>query len=204
MRVVVGDLKHKTPMFASALSGVVFNPTWNVPAGIAAEEILPKAARDPDYLARNGFVLVDGRVKQLPGPENALGSVKFDLANPFGVYLHDTPAKSLFAHAQRTFSHGCMRLEKPQALAEALLAPQGWSREAVANALAAGRTRAEVLHTPLPLYVLYWTAEASPEGRVRFRPDVYGWDREILDALARRGAMPTEKPPPAACGPGGG
>jgi len=191
MRAVVGDLKHKTPMFISALTSVVFDPPWNVPSTIAEEEILPKAARDPGYLARNDFVMIDGRVQQLPGPKNALGAVKFDLPSPFGVYLHDTPAKSLFARSQRALSHGCMRLEKPQALAEALLAPQGWTGEAVSAALAAGHTQATPLRRPTPLEVVYWTATVSPEGRVQFRPDVYGWDRELLAALANVTAIPT-------------
>lgn len=200
MRAVVGDLKHKTPMFISALTSVVFDPPWNVPQDIAAEEILPKAARDPGYLSRNDFVLIDGRVQQRPGPKNALGSVKFDLASPFGVYLHDTPAKALFAQSRRTLSHGCMRLEKPQALAEALLGAQGWTSAAVSQAMAAGHTQATPLHIPVPLYVLYWTADVSPAGHVRFRPDVYGWDRELLNALAHV-AAPTALPgpPPAAC-----
>ena len=198
MRVVVGDVKHKTPMFASALTGVVFDPPWNVPAQIAAQEILPKAARDPGYLARNDFVVTDGRLQQQPGPKNALGAVKFDLSSPFGVYLHDTPAKTLFGRAKRTLSHGCMRLEKPQALAEALLEAQGWTAASVAEAMAAGHTQATALRAPLPLYVLYWTADLSPAGRVRFRPDVYGWDRALLGALAR--ARP---PAPAPASPGG-
>lgn len=200
MRVVVGEARRKTPMFASALTGVVFDPPWNVPADIAAQEILPKAARDPDYLARNDYVLTDGRVQQRPGPKNALGAIKFDLTSPFGVYLHDTPAKALFARSQRTLSHGCMRLEKPQALAEALLGTQGWSPDAVAQAMAAGRTQAIALRAPLPLYVLYWTAEAPLDGRVRFRPDVYGWDKALLDALGR--INPAAPAPAADCGPG--
>lgn len=163
----------------------MFNPPWNVPAEIASKEILPKEARDPGYLARNDFVQIDGRLQQLPGPKNALGVVKFDLPSPFGVYLHDTPAKALFDRSRRALSHGCMRLEKPQALAEALLGPQGWSSDSVVQAVAAGRTQTTALRTPLPLYVVYWTADLSPEGRVRFRPDVYGWDKELLAALAK-------------------
>ncbi|MGZ6015030.1 MAG: L,D-transpeptidase family protein, partial [Phenylobacterium sp.] len=185
MRAIVGDPRHRTPIFASRLTAVVFAPPWNVPKDIADEEILPKAARDPGYLARNDFDLVDGRVVQRPGPKNALGNVKFDLPSPFGVYLHDTPARTLFARRTRTLSHGCMRLEKPQALAEHLLTPQGWTPDAVAAAMAAGQTQAVSLKQPLPLFVVYWTVTTEPGGRGHFRPDPYGWDRALTEALAR-------------------
>ena len=200
MKAVVGDPTHRTPMFASQVEAVTFNPPWNVPASIAQAEILPKAAKHPGYLAANDFIFVEGRLQQKAGPKSALGQIKFELPSPFGVYLHDTPAKALFARSRRTLSHGCMRLEKPQALAEALLGPQGWSPDAVAQAMAAGRTQAIALRAPLPLYVLYWTAEVPPDGRARFGPDVYGWDKELLNALAK--ADPAASAPAADCGPG--
>lgn len=185
MKVIVGDPRHHTPMFASRLTAVVFDPPWNVPQDIAAKEILPKAARDPGYLARNDFTLVDGRVVQRPGPKNSLGYVKFDLPSPFGVYLHDTPARTLFARRVRTLSHGCVRLEKPQALAERLLAPQGWSSGDVAAAMAAGQTQSVALQRTLPLFVVYWTAAVDSQGHGAFRPDVYGWDGALNMALSR-------------------
>ena len=177
-------------MFISRLTGVVFDPPWNVPSDIAEAEILPKAAKDPGYLARNDFVWTGGRLQQLPGPKNSLGDIKFDLPSPFGVYLHDTPARSLFARPVRDLSHGCMRLEKPQALAEALLTPQGWTVEAITQAMAAGHTQATALHKPLPLYVLYWTVVAQPGGQPLFRTDIYGWDRKLTEALAGAAADP--------------
>jgi murein L,D-transpeptidase YcbB/YkuD len=184
MKVIVGDPRHRTPMFVSRLTSVVFDPPWNVPSDIAKAEILPKAAKDPGYLARNDFVWVDDRLQQLPGPKNALGDIKFDLPSPFGVYLHDTPARSLFARSSRALSHGCMRLEKPQALAEALLTHQGWTPQAIAEAVAAGHTQVTPLRQSLPLYVLYWTVVVQPDGEPQFRPDIYGWDRKLSEALA--------------------
>lgn len=182
MRIVVGDLSHKTPMFASRLEAVVFNPPWNVPASIANNEILPRAARDPGYLARNNFVRIDGRLRQRPGPNNSLGQIKFDLPSPFGVYLHDTPGKAAFQRPMRTLSHGCMRLEKPRELALALLTPQGWREADVTAAIAAGGTHRVNLDRPVPLYVVYQTAMVE-DGRVRFVPDVYGWDAKLTAAL---------------------
>jgi murein L,D-transpeptidase YcbB/YkuD len=183
MKAVVGDPKHRTPMFASQVEAVTFNPPWNVPASIATAEILPKAAKDPGYLAANDFVFVEGRLQQKAGPKSALGQIKFELPSPFGVYLHDTPSKSAFARIRRDLSHGCMRLEKPSALAALLLAPQGWTPETIAAAIAAGRTQTVRLKTPTALYVLYWTARVDPAGLVAFSPDIYGWDQKLTEAL---------------------
>lgn len=179
MRVVVGDGKHQTPMLASALDSVVFNPPWKVPTSIAKAELLPKEVREPGYLAANDFEVKDGRLEQKPGPGNALGQVKFDLKSPFGVYLHDTPGKGAFARWRRTLSHGCVRLEKPRELAALLLADQGFDAATVEAEIAAGETRSIPLTTPLPLYVVYRTVVPDGAGGVAFRPDVYGWDAEL-------------------------
>ena len=186
MRIVVGDLKHKTPMFASKLESIVFNPPWNVPASIAQNEILPRARRDPGYLTRNNYVFVDGRLQQRPGSGNALGRVKFDFPSPYGVYLHDTPSRSAFARPTRTLSHGCMRLEKPRELALILLGAQGWTESGIAAAIGEGRTRRVALDPPLPLFVIYQTAMVE-NGNVRFVPDVYGWDAKLTAALQGSG-----------------
>jgi murein L,D-transpeptidase YcbB/YkuD len=187
MRVVVGDPQHRTPMFISEVQAVTFNPPWNVPASIAAAEILPKAAKDPGYLAANDFIFVEGRLQQKAGPKSALGQIKFELPSPFGVYLHDTPGKAAFQRSKRDLSHGCMRLEKPAELAALLLAPQGWTPQTVTGAIAAGRTQTVRLKTPTPLYVLYWTAVVDATGFVSFRPDIYGWDTKLAEALAASG-----------------
>jgi murein L,D-transpeptidase YcbB/YkuD len=202
MRVVVGQPTKQTPSFSSKLESVVLNPPWNVPASIAEAEILPKAAKDPDYLARNDYVMVDGHLQQKPGPKDALGQIKFDLPSPFGVYLHDTPAKSAFARQARALSHGCMRLEKPRDLANILLGAQGWSSEAIGAAIATGKTQVAPLKTRVPLYVLYWTAVADEKGQVDFRPDVYGWDRKLIEALGGLQALLADAGPATDCAGG--
>ncbi|MCI3133170.1 L,D-transpeptidase family protein [Phenylobacterium aquaticum] len=186
MRVVVGDTKHETPIFASALETVVINPPWNVPLSITKAELMPREAREPGYLAKHDFVWANGRLVQAPGPENSLGQVKFDLDSPFGVYLHDTPAKSAFARPRRALSHGCMRLEKPRELAVALLKAQGWDDAAIAAAIAKGDTRRVDLDQHLPLFVVYRTVVPDVMGGVLFRPDVYGWDAELAAWLEGR------------------
>lgn len=183
MRAVVGKPATKTPMFASRLEAVVFNPPWNVPPSIAAKEIAPKAARDPRYLSRHHYVITPNGLQQLPGSDNSLGQVKFDLPSPFGVYLHDTPSKGAFARPMRALSHGCMRLEKPLELAAELLGQQGWTRAQVDSAVAAGTTRRVGLAQPTPLFVVYRTAFVDAAGEVEFRPDVYGWDEKLSGAL---------------------
>ncbi len=194
MRVIVGAPRHKTPMIASYLEAVVLNPPWNVPASIARNEIMPRAAREPGYLSRNGFVRTPNGLQQRPGPGNALGFVKFDLPSPFGVYLHDTPGRSSFARRVRTLSHGCMRLEKPRELAEDLLAPQGWTRATIDRAIAAGATRRVSLETRLPLFVIYRTVAIDEDGRATFRPDPYGWDTRLLAALNATDRRPSSPP----------
>ncbi|HEX5380391.1 MAG TPA: L,D-transpeptidase family protein [Phenylobacterium sp.] len=183
MRAVVGASATRTPMFASRLEAVVFNPPWNVPSSIASKEIYPKAARDPGYLARHHYVSGPSGLQQLPGPDNALGRVKFDLPSPFGVYLHDTPGRGVFARPMRALSHGCMRLEKPLELAAELLGTQGWDRTAVDEAVAAGETRRVGLTKSVPLFVVYRTAFVDETGDVEFRADVYGWDAKLSEAL---------------------
>lgn len=184
-RVIPGAVKDPSPIFQSRLNAVVLNPPWNVPDRIAREEILPKAARDPGYLARNGFVQTGGRLQQQPGPKSALGRVKFDLVSPFGVYLHDTPGRDAFRRAERHLSHGCMRVESPLVLADLLLAPQGRGGSRMQADLAAGATLRIALVRQEPLYVVHWTVRAEPDGRAGFLPDVYGWDARLAAALAR-------------------
>jgi murein L,D-transpeptidase YcbB/YkuD len=181
MRAIVGKPSWRTPMFVDRVTAVVFNPPWNVPEKIARAEVWPKIRRDPGYLAREGFVVrPGGGLQQLPGPRCALGLIKFDLANPFGVYLHDTPSRSLFALDRRALSHGCMRLENPVELGKRLLATDpNWSENAVNLALLGGKTVRVPVARPVPVYVFHWTVFVDDEGAVQFRPDVYGWDAEI-------------------------
>lgn len=189
MKTVVGDLGHHTPMFTSRLASVVINPPWNVPPSIAAKELWPKERAQPGYLARNGFSLVDGALRQAPGPRNSLGRVKFDFPSPFGVYLHDTPAKTAFNRNNRALSHGCIRLEKPRELAAILLAPQGWTADRIDEAIDSGETQRIQLDGRLPLFVLYWTVAAQADGSLQFHPDRYGWDAKLTSALGRSGGV---------------
>lgn len=188
MRVVVGDPKHHTPLFASKVLAVVFNPPWNVPGSIAAKELWPKEAATPGYLARSGFSVIDGQLRQAPGPKSALGYVKIDIVSPFGVYLHDTPSRGVFSRDRRALSHGCVRVQLPRDLAALLLAPQGWTRQQVEDAIAAGSTRRVAVTAYVPVVLGYRTAVADADGTVRFRPDVYGWDAELTAAAQRQGA----------------
>ncbi len=185
MRAIVGQPAKPTPMFQDHIKAVVLNPPWNVPADIAAKEIWPKIRKDPGYMAREGFVVLPGGgLQQLPGPKCALGNIKFDLSNPFGVYLHDTPARTLFAGDNRALSHGCMRLEQPNALAKRLLAGDvDWSATRIDMAILGGHTERIALAHPVPLYVFYWTVFTAQDGQTNFRSDVYRWDETLIGML---------------------
>ncbi len=204
-RVVVGKTYHKTPVFRSQMKYVVFNPTWTVPYSIATKEMLPAIKRDPNYLAarnfdvknRNGDVIDHASIDwtqistrnfgytfvQRPGTSNALGEIKFIFPNQYSVYLHDTPSKSLFARAGRTFSHGCVRVERPFDFAEVLLDPDGWTRERVDSERNSRNTKSVFLSKPLPVLLLYWTAEVGEDGQIHFYDDVYQRDQAVLTAL---------------------
>ena len=209
MKVVVGKEGWGTPFFHDRMTHVIVNPEWNVPASIAAEDVLPKVREDPAWLQRERFVVLDARgeppreidpasidwkrveagdrslrFRQKPGPGNSLGRLKFVLPNRFGIYLHDTPAKRLFEEVDRAFSHGCIRVEKPLALAAALL--PDWDRSRLREAVEAGRSRRIDLPEPLPVYILYWTASVGEAGEIRFDQDLYGVDENLDRALRAR------------------
>lgn len=185
MRVIVGKPFTKTPMFSSAMNAVLLNPSWYPPKKIVVEEILPKAARDPEYLRREGFeVLSATRLRQKPGPKNALGRIKFVFPNPFDVYLHDTSAPALFGRTGRAFSHGCIRIEKPFDLAVWLFGGDSvWTPEAIRAALDTGRERLVPLPLAVPVHVAYWTAWVGDDGALRLGRDVYRRDAELIRLL---------------------
>ena len=210
MNVVVGKAyDHDTPVFEDNMQYVVFRPYWNVPYSIAKSEYLPKLARDPDYLAKKGFEVVDSRqqvvssgavssdvlaqlrsgklfIRQGPGPKNSLGLVKFIFPNNYNVYMHDTPAQELFAKTRRDFSHGCIRLEKPAELAVWVLRDNpGWNTEKVRAAMN-GTTQQQVnLAHPIPVLIVYATVVVPEDGRVHFYDDIYGQDASSEKVLAK-------------------
>ena len=206
MRVVVGDPKHPTPTMQTAMTSVVLNPTWTVPPSIATKEILPKLRKDPHYLAANNMHILDAfpegsdqelglgidwnhygkfpwRIRQAPGPENALGQVKFNLSNQDDIYLHDTPKRQYFGRIFRALSHGCVRLERPIALAQALVTSD--YADKVEGLIAETNTKTLKLERPLTVYLMYMTAWADEDGTVHFREDLYGHDARLKAALKR-------------------
>lgn len=220
-RAQVGQPYRQTPIFRSAIDEVVFNPTWTVPPGILAKDILPAVRRDPSYLEKRGLKVIDrnGRpvseagidftrysgatfpfmIRQDPGPTNALGRVKIMFPNAYLVYLHDTPSRALFEREQRAFSSGCIRTERPLELAELLLAnPERWNRAAIDAVLDSGATRTVRLPKPVPVLMLYWTVDRDDQGAVVFKPDPYGRDPKLLKALDRPFARLGQAPTPTA------
>jgi murein L,D-transpeptidase YcbB/YkuD len=201
MKVVVGKPDHRTPIFSEMMTTTVFSPYWNVPDSIVEGETAPAAARDPGFLKRNdieilrlsksGAKVVDPATvnwddpeelkalafRQKPGAKNALGHVKFLFPNQFDVYLHDTPADALFARQGRAFSHGCVRVEQPEALARWVLKgmPE-WTAEKIVEAMHAGDEQHVKLNQQIPVHIVYFTAWADDEGMVSVVPDVYGYD----------------------------
>jgi murein L,D-transpeptidase YcbB/YkuD len=212
MRVVVGRPYRRTPVFTGRMTYLEFNPTWTVPPTIARVDILPKLREDPGYLAEENMLVYRGwdadarpldptiidwravdprripyRIVQQPGPKNALGRVKFMFPNRFHVYLHDTPSRELFERTVRTFSSGCIRIEKPLEMAEYLLdGDQGWTRERMEAVIAGGKRTAVPLPRPLPVYLTYSTVWVGEGGTVHFRNDVYGRDQLLSEALYAR------------------
>lgn len=209
MPVVVGKPYHSTPVFTGKMTYVEINPFWNVPPSIASKELLPKIQEDVSYFSQNNYVLFSDwssgasivdpsqvdwgqvtrasfpyKVRQDPGDGNALGRVKFMFPNRFNIYLHDTPAKSLFSQPERTFSHGCVRVADPPALAEmVLIATEGWSRERIEQTIASGERTVVTLSEPLLVHISYLTSWVNKDGSVHFRNDVYGRDKTLGRAL---------------------
>jgi L,D-transpeptidase YcbB len=184
MNVVVGKAwGHQTPVFSAEMRYLVFRPYWDVPPDIVRKELMPRLDEDPDYFARNHFEFVPApnggmRVRQLPGPNNALGGVKFIFLNPYDVYLHGTPAMDLFAKSRRDFSHGCIRVEKPEELALWVLRDRAeWTRDRIRTAMSADRPLRIDLKSPVPVLIVYGTAVVSEDGIAHFYRDIYGLDK---------------------------
>jgi L,D-transpeptidase YcbB len=193
MKVIVGAEfeDRNTPVFSDSMQYVVFRPYWNAPDNIAEKELWPKVASDPTFLERNDYeIYTEGgkeRIRQKPGDKNALGRVKFMFPNTFSIYMHDTPEHELFEKDVRAFSHGCIRLEKPEEMAQWVL---GWSPEQVREAMENGPDDRRVnLKEKVPVYIVYFTAFMR-DGRLHFGNDLYGRDRALVEAV-KNGAQPT-------------
>lgn len=205
-RVIVGKPATPTPILRAEGAGVTVNPPWNIPHGIAVKELLPKLKKNPNYLANQNMELVNGpagdpqgrsvdwnairagtfpyRVRQKPGPHNSLGLVKLELPNSFDVYLHDTPARGLFAGDKRALSHGCVRVEQILPLASYALSADGSAMARIKAALGTGKTSYLPLKQRLPVYFLYWTAFSGDQGLEQAR-DIYGRDARLIAAMKK-------------------
>jgi L,D-transpeptidase YcbB len=211
MEVIVGRaVSTRTPVFVAEMRHIIFRPYWNVPRSIARGEILPILERDAGYLGRHNMELVAGaedvarvvtfgpealaglrrgslRIRQRPGPSNALGLVKFVFPNEQDVYMHGTPATDLFSRTRRDFSHGCVRLADPVALAEWALEDQGWTRDAILAAMNGHIPRQVNLTRPIQVILFYVTAVVMPDdGTIWFASDIYGHDTRLDQALRHR------------------
>jgi murein L,D-transpeptidase YcbB/YkuD len=210
MNVVVGKAYgHDTPVFGDNMAYVVFRPYWSVPYSIARAEFLPKVARDPDYLAKKGFEVVDSKqnvvtsgtvtpevleqlrsgklfIRQTPGPKNSLGLVKFIFPNNYNVYMHDTPEQVFFSKSRRDFSHGCIRLERPADVAVWVLRNNpGWDMDRVRAAMNGSTTQQVNLARPIPVLIVYGTAIVTEDGIVHFYDDIYGHDAALEKVLQK-------------------
>lgn len=186
-RVIVGQRSTPTPQFAATVTGVIFNPWWDVPDSIVRESVGKLVRSQPALAKQRGYVVQGDRIRQRPGPGNALGQAKLVMANPYRVYLHDTPNRQLFDEAVRSISHGCIRTQDVIGLAERLLdgAPE-WARGDIDRALASGATVQANLTRPLPIYIGYFTAEAQRDGTVVSYADIYQRDEAIVSQLIDR------------------
>ena len=210
MNVVVGKAYgHDTPIFSDTMEYVVLRPYWSVPHSIARAEFLPKLARDPDYLAKKGFEVVDSRqqvvasgtvsnevleqlragklfIRQTPGPKNSLGLAKFIFPNNYDIYFHDSPEQELFAKSRRDFSHGCIRLERPADLAVWVLRNNpGWNMDRVRAAMNGTTTQQVNLAHPIPVLIVYATVIVTEDGVVHFYDDIYGHDADLEKVLVK-------------------
>jgi L,D-transpeptidase YcbB len=210
MKVVVGkSYGHNTPVFSNTMQYVVFRPYWEVPPSIIRAELIPHIVKDPSYLAAKGFEVVEARqkvvtngavssdmleqlragklfVRQIPGPKNSLGLVKFLFPNSYNVYMHDTPATEFFAQSRRDFSHGCIRLEKPADLAAWVLRDNpGWTPERIRAAMNGSAPQQVNLAHPIPVLIVYATVIVLEDGLVHFYDDIYKQDIALQQVLAK-------------------
>jgi murein L,D-transpeptidase YcbB/YkuD len=212
MRVIVGKTRQPTPVFTEKMRYLIVNPYWNVPTTVAIRDLIPKQLSNPDFFQSRSIRVLSGwqpgavevdpdqvnwqdyligdylpyKLRQDPGPQNALGRIKFMLPNRFSIYLHDTPGRQLFNKPVRTFSAGCVRVEKPMALANYVLGTQQPSAQALLEeVIDLEETRTLSLPDPIQVYLLYQTAWVGEGGTLQFRNDIYGHDRRLAAALSQ-------------------
>jgi murein L,D-transpeptidase YcbB/YkuD len=218
MRVVVGQVmgQHETPVFTHMMKYLVFRPYWNVPVDIARKELVPHIATNRGYLASKNFEVTNNKgvvqtdytakqvsqgavmVREKPGPKNSLGLVKFMFPNQYDIYLHSTPAVSLFERTRRDFSHGCIRVQKPVDLAVWVLQDQegDWDTEKVQAAMDTGPDNKTIsLKTPLPIVIFYLTAIVAEDGQTHFYDDIYGYDADMQKVFAKGPPYPIKPTP---------
>jgi murein L,D-transpeptidase YcbB/YkuD len=188
-RTIIGKPESATPIFSHVMDHVIVNPSWYVPPSILKKEFLPGLAADPDYAAKRGYIVTRTKhgisVRQPPGERNALGWIKFMFPNEHAVYLHDTPSRRLFGAAKRAFSHGCVRVENPFALADQVLGPE-WTSERLKKLIGKGERRIN-LPEPLPIHLVYNTIVVDADGHITRFDDVYGFHRMVRQALEQQG-----------------
>jgi len=186
MKVVVGKEVHKTVIFNGDLKYVVFSPYWNVPPSIMKNEILPALKKDPAYLQKHNMEWNGNSIRQKPGPKNSLGLVKFLFPNSYNIYLHDSPAKSLFNENARAFSHGCIRVAQPKKLAEYLLQDDpNWTETKIEAAMKKGKEQYVTLKNPVPVFIAYLTTWVDREGKLNIRKDIYNRDERLANMLIK-------------------
>lgn len=200
-RVIVGKAQRPTPVMHSRLSDVVVNPPWNAPTTLINEDLIPKVRRDPSYIYRNGYTIIDRqgrtidpytidwenmtaknfphRLRQAPGGDSALGNYKFNMPSPDAIFLHDTPSRGLFNRDNRALSSGCIRVHKADELASLLLGEAGWSNDKRKQVLSSKKTTKAVLPRRDDVYLYYVTAWVEDDGKIKTAPDIYNHDRKL-------------------------
>ena len=189
MEVVVGTSADRTVIFSDTITYLVFSPAWTLPESIVENEILPEMEKDEEYLTEKNMEIVGGTeekpiIRQLPGPNNALGRVKFMFPNSYSIYLHDTPAKGLFSREERAFSHGCIRVSRPKDLALYLLKDdEEWTEERIEAAMDSTEEVQVGLKNKMPVIITYFTAWVDRDGTLQMRNDIYGHDARLAKEL---------------------
>ena len=207
-RTQIGREARQTPTFRAEMKYLVLNPDWTVPPTILAQDVLAGMRKGQNMIAKKRLTILDDQgkavdpasidwqnatprtfrytLRQPPGPDNALGRVKFIFPNEYSIFLHDTPSRELFAADQRTFSSGCIRIENPLDLARLLLEGNGaWTKDKIQEVVDSKQSQTVFLDTPLQVLIVYWTASVGATGEVRFAKDVYALDAPLLRALNR-------------------